>query len=282
MSCLVCRTAGRHRSAFAKRRCAGADTGRTRASPRAFVRASRRVKSASAHRRLSRRTLSCDVMSQVIRTPGPTGESAWEAPTADERAPVLGGTPRASRRARECVTPPRAKRAETSGCLEYGAFRCASCLWLPARRALGKNATKVFLRRREPLTEFRPPRHGSSRDARWKFFVTPEPMPKRSVHIKTFWKPRSRLTNLFFDRRKSHDASRVAPHSTAGASTGDGPAVVVTWGSGVRMGSGRTAARRATRAPTANAETAAWPASAARMVSSSGSARSAGRVRTAG
>jgi len=42
-------------------------------------------------------------MSQVIRTPGPTGESAWEAPTADGRAPVLGGTPRASRRARGCV-----------------------------------------------------------------------------------------------------------------------------------------------------------------------------------
>ena len=144
MSCLARRTAGHHRSAFAKRRCAGADTGRARASPRAFVRASRRVKSASAHRRLSRRTLSCDVMSQVIRTPGPTGESAWEAPTADGRAPVLGGTPRASRRARGCVTPPRANRAETSGCLEYGAFRCASCLWLPARRARKKRHEHCF------------------------------------------------------------------------------------------------------------------------------------------
>ena len=179
MSCLASRTAGHHRSAFAKRRCAGADTGRARASPRAFVRASRRVKSASAHRRLSRRTLSCDVMSQVIRTPGPTGESAWEAPTADGRAPVLGGTPRASRRARGCVTPPRANRAETSGCLEYGAFRCASCLWLPARRARKKRHEHCFATR-EPLTEFRPPKHGSSRDAaRWKYFVTPQPMPKR-------------------------------------------------------------------------------------------------------
>ena len=48
------------------------------------------------------------------------------------------------------------------------------------------------LRRREPLTEFRPPKHGSSRDAaRWKYFVTPEPMPKRSVHVDyVFVKPR--------------------------------------------------------------------------------------------
>lgn len=111
------RTAGRRRSAY--ERTVSAPCGYRTMSEQSRIARSLEPrmarKAASAHPRSSpSRTLSCDVMSVVvIRTPAPGRPMCLgTAPTALGSAPVLGGTPRATRRA---LSPVRDAAARVTG-----------------------------------------------------------------------------------------------------------------------------------------------------------------------